>query len=398
MVHIILIRRAACMLVMVCLAASVLADSNHPDLEKSQVISLDVAAIERDAQSGNPFELVLGDMRLNVVLTPAPIWPEEGLTIVEVRRDGTTMRVVQGNITYAGEVVGDDPEKSEVRFTIAGGVLQGSVRSSAGSWFIEPLARYAPKTDTGQYLVYEPRHVKIAAADFGSDGVRSDEVFEPFKYTCPPLDGRIRVGMVADREYLNLQDPFTYWQRQTALVNEISGIFWAQFRKRVRLSLSMADFDGTWLTATEAHLLHFQLDEFETGVKLWLQGRKDLCSDIVHLTTAKELDGNTYGVAHQPGLTGLSQQAVGSTEFLYYRNYMLATHEIGHNFDAVHGEADEWCAPIPNDPFHCRWTRTLDWEAFYVTNLAKFSDGTIDACNNNVERMKVNLASRHLWP
>jgi len=397
MIGISFIRRSALTVLWICLAASVAADSNHPDLETSQVLSLDVAAIERDAQSGNPFELVLGDTRLTVVLTPAPIWPEEGLTILEVRRDGAmTTRVEKGNITYAGEVVGDDPEKSEVRFTIAGGVLQGSVQSSAGWWFIEPLARYA-KTDTGQYLVYEPRHVKISG-DFGSDGVRSDEVFEPFKYTCPELDGRIRVGMVADRQYLNIQDPFTYWQRQTALVNEISGIFWAQFRKRVRLSLSMADFDGTWLTSTNADTLLFELDNVDTGVKLWLQGRKDLCSDIVHLTTAKELDGITHGVAHQPGQTGLSQQAAGNTEALYYRNYILATHEIGHNFDAIHGEADEWCAPIPNDPFHCIWRHTLDWEAFLVTHIARFSDGTIEACNNNEQRMKVNMASRHLWP
>jgi hypothetical protein len=141
------------------------------------------------------------------------------------------------------------------------------------------------------------------------------------------------------------------------------------------------------------------LEELDDLVRPWLNGLQDLCSHLVHLTTAKDLDGPVLGKAHRPGYTALSQQAaLNAGEFLYYQNYMVAAHEIGHNFDAVHGEADEWCAPIPNDPFHCIWRRTLDWEVFYVTNVPRFSDGTIDPCNNNVERMKVQMASRHLWP
>jgi len=405
MINIIRSVAVAVAVVVLSLAAPALADSIHPDLKRSQVITLDVAAIERNAQSGNPFELALGDKRLNVVLTPASVWPKEGLTILEIQKDGsTTKRVVQGNITYAGEIVGEDPKVGEARFTIAGGVLLGSVRTSAGWWFIEPLARFAPKADTSQYVVYETRDVNLKMA-FGSDGVRSNVLSDPTPpFTCPPQDNRISVAMVADREYFNqhLNGPLTYWQQQTALVNEISGIYEQdQFKKKFRLGLSMVDSNGVFLQSTDPEML---LAELDLLVDPWLNQLQDLCSHLVHLTSGKELDGPVLGIANQPGWTGLTQQVLGNNEFLYYQNYIVAAHEIAHNFDAIHAEAEEWCEPIPEDPFHCRWRRTLDFESFdAVTIVSEFSDGlssngTIQECKNNVQRMRAKMAQRHLWP
>jgi len=146
MIDIIPVRRFLWSLFVLCLAWQGTADSYHPNIVKSQVVSLDVAAIERSAQSGAPISLALGEAQFSVVLTPAPVFPAEGVTVVEVFKDDSTKETVyHGNFTYAGEILGDDPKTTEVRLTIAGGVLEGYVLSSKDWWFVEPLTRFDPK-------------------------------------------------------------------------------------------------------------------------------------------------------------------------------------------------------------------------------------------------------------
>ena len=392
-------RRLAAAVMVLALAAPVLADSIHPDLKQSKVITLDVAAIERNAQSGEPFELVLGDKALSVVLMPDPIWPEEGLTILELQKDGsTTKSVVQGNITYSGEVVGEDPTLGDARFTIVNGVLVGSVRTAAGSWFLEPLARFDPKADKSQHVVYAAHDAGIDI-DFGGDAVRSNVVYDPNPpVRCPPKDDRIAVAMASDREYIAIPHVLNFWQRQTVLLHEINWVFQLQFSKQFRLSLVMSDSNNHFLQSTNAGTLLGELDDL---VDPWLHFNpsQQLCSDLVHLTTGKELGGDTYGKANQPGKTSLTQQTRGNDEFLYLQNYIVVAHEIGHNFDAIHQEAVQWCEPIPEDPFHCRWKQTLDWEAFNaVRNVPYVSDGTYGECKNNEQRMKAYMAESGLYP
>lgn len=392
-------RRFALSLAVLILAMPVLADSIHPDLERSQVISLDVASIERNAQNGTPFALPIGEQGLKMALLPDPIWSEDGLTILEVQKDGsTTKSVIQGNITYAGEVEGEDPKAGDARFTITDGVLVGSVRTSAGWWFLEPLVRFDPKADKSQYVVYEARDVAIAF-DFGGDGVRSDTVYDPNPPSqCPAPDDRIVVTMASDREYIAIPHVLNFWQRQTVLLHELNWVFQLQFGKQFRLGSLISDSDNAFLRSTDAETL---LDELDDLVEPWLHlnPAQQLCSHLVHLTTGKDLIGDTYGRANQPGATSLTQQTAGNSEFLYLQNYIVMAHEIGHNFDAIHPEAVQWCEPIPEDPFHCRWKQTLDWESFdAVRNVPYFSDGTYGECKNNEQRMKAYMATHGLWP
>jgi len=134
MIVISLFRRAAWALLAIGLAGSAAADSYHPHILKSQVVTLDANAIERHAQSGTPFDLVLGDVHFPLVLSPAPLFPKGGLPILEVGKGGVTKRIVESEITYAGDVVGEDPKSTEARFAISRGVLDGYVLSGAG-WY-----------------------------------------------------------------------------------------------------------------------------------------------------------------------------------------------------------------------------------------------------------------------
>jgi hypothetical protein len=80
-----IVRRAGWTSLALCFAMPVAADACHPHIEKSQVVSLDVAAIERNADSGTPIELKFGATQWSIVLQPAPVWGKEGLSVLEVR-------------------------------------------------------------------------------------------------------------------------------------------------------------------------------------------------------------------------------------------------------------------------------------------------------------------------
>jgi len=384
MLNLTLIRRTALTLSLFCFAVSMAADSYHPNILKSQVVSLDVAAIERDANNGTPFELTLGGNKLTVVLLPAPVWPEEGLTVLEVGADRSVKRrTVYGNITYAGDVVGEDPEESEVRFTITGGAVEGYVLSSTGWWFIEPLSRFDPKAGPGQHLVYAA-HDTDFAIDYGDDTVKSDTVtgWDPPK--GPPTP-KISLVMVADRQYVD--STFSYEARQAALINSVNGLYKAQIGHEFRIVISIADFGDTFLTSTNAQVLLTDLEEFiafagavppdpaATPKTLGLRGLNALQAYFAHLTTAKDLDGNTEGVAEPDGgRFALSRQQAGLT----FKNTMLAAHEIGHNFSGAHEGAE--CDQSK---------RTILCPVFSSQlSVARFSDGILEPAKNNRKKIR----------
>jgi hypothetical protein len=376
-----------------CFASAVFADSRDPVVLKSQVVSLDVPAIERDANAGTPFALTFGGTRLNVALSPAPLWPKEGLQVLEIGKDGQVKeRIVQGNITYAGDVIGEDPAVSEARFTIAHGVLEGYVLSSTGWWFIEPLSQSDPKAGPGDYLVYASRDLDVAV-DYGDDEVKANGALD--EVSQDPNDPRIRVAMVADLLYVSLSgQPFGWIERQAGLLNKVNGIYRDQVHREFRMPVVVADFGGTSLTSTDPGTLLIQL---ETVVRHVLQ-IPGLTADIAHLTTAKNLDGDIGGISETRGHIGLSQQVLvtasaGSARTQSFLNTLRAAHEIGHNFDGRHEFADEWC--VTHFVICLDHERTIMWPSVYPDTNARFSDGTRNPLHNNRQRIDAEMTRRH---
>lgn len=383
MVNINRIRHAAWTLVAFCLASSLAAQSYDPHILKSEVIVLDAKAIESHANSKTPFELVLGKTPLTVVLWPAPLWPEKGLPVLEVGRGGDVKeRIVQGSLTYAGDIAGEDPAESEVRLTIVRGVLEGYVLSSTGWWFIEPLSRFDPKAAPEQYLVYEARDVDYAV-DYGHDGVKMDRVLAG---DSPVTDPRIPVAMVADLDYVNQSGPGFEWiERQAALLNNVSGIYKDQFGRELWTPKGVADLGGQILTSTDHLVLLNQI----VDIVVLAGGLNGLDSEIAHLTTAKNLPGDVLGVAGRGENFGLTQQSTSCA----FRNMIIAAHEIGHNFNGGHEQADRWCAFTSNG-ICVYWQQTILWRTFHSSTVGRFSDGTPISGRNNAALICTNLASR----
>lgn len=400
-------------LLVLFLAAAAAADSHHPNLVKSELVTLDVAAIERFANDGTPFELPLGEVKLTVALAPSPVWPEEGLTVLDVEKDGSVQqRIVKGNITYAGEVVGEDPETSEARLTISGGVLEGYVMSSSGWWFLEPLAKFNPKAAAGEYLVYAAHDVGIVT-NFDDDGIKMDVVVDNVPPN-PPTS--IPAVMVADLDYITLESQFPYENRHASLILMLNGIYWGQTFRLFRHQVSIGDFGDTHLRSTNARTLKCQMKAFLNfagavpcgdalaqcptevgcGGNGWtgFQGLFNLGGFFAHLTTAKDVIGNaggdTAGVADQGGRYGLSEQGDTVPE-LNYMNLMLAAHEIGHNFNGDHPFADCVCADGGTTCGNaCQ--PTIMAAVVSKDNLPIFSYGVPNPDRNNRQRIRDFMA------
>lgn len=345
-------------------ASSLAADCFHRDILKCSVVTLDANAIERHANSGTPFELVLGGTSHSIVLSPAPVWPKEGLPVYAIGKDGLVLeRIVTGNVTYAGDVAGEDPAASEARFLIARGALKGYVRSSTGWWFLEPLVQFDPKAGPESYLVYATRDVNVAI-DYGEDFVQSDTVYD--------RNGRIGMVMIADALYASMSgQQFFWWERQSALLNEVNGTYRDQVDRSFKLDYSVYDAQDRIFTSTNDVVLLHMLVLF---VNFGMGGVDGMNTHIVHLTMGKDLDGMVLGRAFEPGEIGLSQQTIDPLEF---QNMMVMSHELGHNFNAMH-TFEDLC---PGEPV----CMELMFFAFLPSNRPEFSDFNRQRVIDNME-------------
>jgi hypothetical protein len=75
---------------------------------------------------------------------------------------------------------------------------------------------------------------------------------------------------------------------------------------------------------------------------------------LTHLFTGRDLDGTTIGIAYMDALCD-PKHGVGLTQTLNHGSWyesLIAAHEIGHNFGAVHdGESGKACASTPQNLF-----------------------------------------------
>lgn len=383
-------------LLVCCLSATAWAQVPS-DIVKSRVVTLDVASIERAANDGSQFVLDLGDVAWKVVLTPSPVWPKEGVNILQVAKDGSVQTsVVTGNITYAGDVAGQDPDASEVRLTIAGGAIDGYVQSNEGYWFIEPMSRFDPKAGPGQHLVYSSHGVVVAEPYHDLD-IDEFDTYDP-PSPPPPAPKPLVIVMAADMEYIgpnpeSLNAAVDTLNRQTALVHMINGIYGHQIGRNFIFNTSIQDPRNFFLNSFDARVLKTQLKvlvdsaaHIQNGSPLGIQGLDHFGARIGHLTTKKNIFGEngsaTAGIDDQAGRFSLTEQ-----RFSALVNKFLASHEIGHNFNASHAASDYMCVNGV-----CGYT--ICAPAISSDTLPYFSDGVHGADKDNRTAIRNFLTSR----
>lgn len=391
----------------------------HPAIKKHYVISLEVSDIKRKADTGIPFSITLGEKQVEVSVKPTPTFTED-VKIIEWTKGKVIQREIKDTINYSGYVVGSE-KTSGVRFTISKNLLIGSVQLDEERWYIEPLRKFQADAGKNDYIVYRTKDLKFRI-DFGKDtpdktkksgfykedksSLNTDFVAAFTQSFANKRSNRMCITLVADRELLNWLDEVALvdWRESPelfllALLNDVNGIYEHEIGYHFEATHILFDIDNNFLTSTDKDALLNQFRTFITdqlGDLSQQRMRIILRTEVAHLLTGKEIDGNTIGYANNPGRYGFTQVSfhhVQGYRFpLFYQNMLVMAHELGHNFNGVHNEADEWCVT------HFIWcwdyVRSLMWETCYDDNEDEFSDGSRNTAHNNLRRIENNWEGR----
>lgn len=355
-----------------------------PSVRKLWFTRLDPPALRAEVEAGRTIRLPIGGVAVELDLRPAPML-DGAVEIVEIDERGEEIgSEVESLPTFVGSVDGRDV----ARLTITDRSVTGYVHLGDDWWFIDPLRRWRGAGDR-EYGVYKTADVFFrhpATYDY-IDGPFLADRGEP-RHSAGPLIG---LAMFADPGYqtqagrLGLE----WWEAQAALINEVNGVYEEELGVQFSIRRFVLDRSNI-LSSDDPETL---LDQFGRVVRIAVGDLRDVPVreatgiEVAHLTTARNLGGDTIGIAWEPGVWSLSQQRTvsifGTTYELTYLNMLTACHEIGHNFNGDHDAAEEFCV---TEVIVCLdHERTIMWPVIYSDNRDDFS-------NENDQRLKGNMA------
>ena len=410
-------------------------------MKNYQIVNIDAVQIKYAADSYQPFTLRLGNEMLSIQVKPNPVW---SATCQQVRPEGTPKQTPCGTDvqTYSGRVLLDGVV-TKVRLVIGKDSIRGFIYDGKKWLFIEPLQEFRPNAQPTQYLVYYARDLK-ARIDLRNDTVAAprsqaqrqsqptslplqpklpyeyepddDPCYVPGNPKChqssssppppPPTYTQINVHLVADQEFVASAGGAgsTVFAQHALLVSSLNTIFHSV---NVNFNLASSSVDSSTspcFTAATAPSLVLQVAPCFAAINPSIALTPP---DVVHLTSGKVLPNflgaGIYGMAQQPGTFGFSTwrlnvvggSSVGSFPDFSFLNLAIAAHEIGHNFDGCHAEADHsctyfdlfgWCAGGGSNTIMYP-TASGDTELY-------FSFGTVDSNHNNAARISFNESMR----
>lgn len=374
----------------------------HPCIKKFYSIKLNPNEIKRLADSGQNIPIQLGKIKYQLQVKSCPLF-EDSFNIIWVSEKKERIEKISEAITYEGTVL-DNNKTSEVRLTITDTTVEGYVKINSAWWFIEPLKKFRLKAESNDFIAYKTSDLKFKLDlydDLIPEHITDGKVFDP-----PQEKQLIGINFAIDAEYLWQAEwtSLSAYQQNLSLLNVVNGVYKSEVGCEFVLKNLVVDQDT--LTSTDGSTLLNQLENTVNNTSLGDLGlfsqRVLKKSEVVHLTSGKNLNGKLLGIARFPGVYGLSQQQLiwvggggglfGGAPNLAYMNLLIMAHEVGHNFNGDHDEATKRCVwkiikCLDN-------VRTIMWPTIYDDNEAIFSDGSRDDSKNNQLRIKRNFQNR----
>ncbi len=272
--------------------------------------------------------------------------------------DGGVIRELERGAarTYKGVVAGI-PD-GQARITVDNETFEGLIITPGQIYFIEPARRYSATAGPRDFVLYQQSD--LLQASLGECGVTtlaekvSGEALRVESRTGNTLSTNgvveelfspprtIDLATEADFEY------FTFFGSATAanneilsILNQVEGIYDSHFGLQFTIV-----FQNVWSTASDPYTTTNASPALSEFTNYWNANHGSLNRDLVHMWTGKDFDSSTIGIAWQPGLDcPLGQQGYGMSQRLSGTpgKFIVTAHEIGHNLDAEHSDAQAGC-------------------------------------------------------
>ena len=240
--------------------------------------------------------------------------------------------------TFKGVLAGREDTRG--RFNLTDGGVEGVVYAPGGRVYVEPLRNYLTGAPAGELVVYRHSDLK-----FGKDlkcGLSLPERLQQAvnRITAPPetaastnpVNYVADVATEADYEYVQALGGSAAANREIlGIMNQVEGVYQSELLMQLRVS-----FQHAWAVEADPYTAGDSsdlLDEFSDYWNANYATTEDY--DLAHLWTGKELD--YAGRAHQGTVCNARSRSYSlSKHFPRPINYIIAAHEMGHNFGAVH--------------------------------------------------------------
>ncbi len=318
----------------------------YPQLERKftsfEVVNLDSRSIYRDIIQNNGadnFEMVLpGNKKIYLTLYAADlIAPEYNFNTIGENettvRTGTTVRPMRGFVNGVAD--------SEAALTFNDKFIYGFIRIRSEEYYIEPVHHLLGTNEADDFVMYRPEDVipdRELKCAYDLDNEKAQEIRDSHEHDanrtglCYQIryaiasdwSMRFKYGSVTGVENHNigvLNDVQTNYDNEFA--DELSFTIVQQFV----VNCSTCD---PWTNSTDAGTL---LSSFRN----WAPSGFNTTHDLGCLWTNRDLDGSTIGIAYLGVLCTSSKYHV-LQDFSSNASLLrcMASHEIGHNFNADH--------------------------------------------------------------
>ncbi len=245
--------------------------------------------------------------------------------------------------TYRGTVVG--LPGSRVAAGIVNGRLHAAIVLDGLRWFVQPAGDFNPAAAIDEYAVY--RDSDVPKGD-GRCGVSANAWPLPGIPGDPPeganCNGICEIAFDADFEFYEQNDssiPNTVANIENVL-NAVEAIYLADVGIEYELTTVIVQSnESDPYESTNPGML---LAEFQS---YWNANQGAVMRDTAHLMTGKNLDGPVIGIASLGSVCNLGA-AYGLSQSNYTGNFALrvalTSHELGHNWNALHCNNDPDCS------------------------------------------------------